>query len=643
MTGNKVDISVSTTDKNTENVLNRIERSVDKIENKFAKVGRTGNRSSKQIKSGFDSSLATFGKFAGAITGVGSLVGGVALVTNQLFVELRNLKSLQQTDADKQVEFESALVGAVRNAGGNFKSEEIKAEILELEKDTGVRPAIIANVVSSTLSARGATNKAQAQEAIEGTRAALNFAPELNSEDAAILAGSSVDIAKKTGFTPEESIGLAQNVGALAHVSKPRDLAQNVAPAMNALLDFNNSAQEAGSLIAAMTQGTNDFTGNMSRTASIQLAKQIEERGIGNSTAEGIQLLQQDPKLRKKFEEGGTFNGKSFPAVSTEANAFTTVRNLLNPDTQIAKAFNEGIDKIGDRQDAQKTYDDLVAEVKKVTRTSRLRRQAAAATDTANIEDVVGGMAAETRTTLSKALDAANFSDLRKKFILQGETEACKQRKAKIIESWRFYLRGLWCSGLRLSESLELYWDREDKLSLDFSRKHPMMRIRAESEKGNKDRLLPIVPEFAQFLQSVPEDQRTGPVFNPLAVKRYRDRMTPTAISKKVADIGELANVVVGDKGNIDKETGERKPRYASAHDLRRSFGERWSLKVMPQALMQLMRHESMETTLKYYVGRNADKVADAIWSTEADPLYNSLISSKNALSEDQNNESQIV
>ncbi len=33
---------------------------------------------------------------------------------------------------------------------------------------------------------------------------------------------------------------------------------------------------------------------------------------------------------------------------------------------------------------------------------------------------------------------------------------------------------------------------------------------------------------------------------------------------------------------------------------------------------MQLMRHESMETTLKFYVGRNAEKAAEAIWQTVA-------------------------
>ncbi|QDT84780.1 tyrosine-type recombinase/integrase [Gimesia chilikensis] len=214
---------------------------------------------------------------------------------------------------------------------------------------------------------------------------------------------------------------------------------------------------------------------------------------------------------------------------------------------------------------------------------------------------------------------------------IKGDSKECKQKEAEIQESWKFYLRGLWYSGLRLSESLELYWDREDKLSVDLSGKYPMLRIRAEAEKGNKDRLLPIVPEFASFLEEVPEDLRTGPVFNPRAIKCYQERMTAAAVSKKIADIGEDANIVVGDKGNIDKKTGKRKPRFASAHDLRRSFGERWAMKVMPQALMQLMRHESMETTLKFYVGRNAEKIAEAVWNADqSGSVYNPVISSQN-------------
>ena len=35
----------------------------------------------------------------------------------------------------------------------------------------------------------------------------------------------------------------------------------------------------------------------------------------------------------------------------------------------------------------------------------------------------------------------------------------------------------------------------------------------------------------------------------------------------------------------------------------------------MPQTLMELMRHESIETTLKYYVGRNAATTAAVLYA----------------------------
>ena len=34
----------------------------------------------------------------------------------------------------------------------------------------------------------------------------------------------------------------------------------------------------------------------------------------------------------------------------------------------------------------------------------------------------------------------------------------------------------------------------------------------------------------------------------------------------------------------------------------------------MPQLLQEMMRHESIETTLKFYVGRNANTAAATMW-----------------------------
>jgi len=72
---------------------------------------------------------------------------------------------------------------------------------------------------------------------------------------------------------------------------------------------------------------------------------------------------------------------------------------------------------------------------------------------------------------------------------------------------------------------------------------------------------------------------------------------------KYVGRIGERAGVVV------DPERG----KYASAHDLRRAFDHRRSRQVMPAVLKELMRHSSIETTMTYYVGQNAQATAE-LW-----------------------------
>lgn len=170
---------------------------------------------------------------------------------------------------------------------------------------------------------------------------------------------------------------------------------------------------------------------------------------------------------------------------------------------------------------------------------------------------------------------------------------------------WTFYLRGLWTSGLRLAESLELYWDREDKLHPVLSGRFPMLRIPADLEKGHKDRLLPMAPEFARLLESVPEAERVGPVFKLERFDGQKGRPATDRVSKIVGKIGAKANVRVDVR------------KTASAHDLRRAFGERWAARLMPAQLMELMRHESIDTTLSYYVGRNAERTAAILWDED--------------------------
>ena len=136
-----------------------------------------------------------------------------------------------------------------------------------------------------------------------------------------------------------------------------------------------------------------------------------------------------------------------------------------------------------------------------------------------------------------------------------------------------------------------------------------MLWVPGELEKGNEDRILPMAPEFAEFLRKTPFPDRIGYVFNPLPRRqRYSSRISAHHVSRVISRIGEAASVIVN--GNC--KTG--KVKYASAHDLRRSFGERWAPRVMPNVLQELMRHENYETTMRYYVGQNAKRTSSLLW-----------------------------
>ncbi len=172
--------------------------------------------------------------------------------------------------------------------------------------------------------------------------------------------------------------------------------------------------------------------------------------------------------------------------------------------------------------------------------------------------------------------------------------------------SWSRLLIGLWLSGLRLGEALELNWwdgsSHESALWIDMTGKYPLLGICAESEKGRQNRLLPITPDFGQWLRMVPDADRIGSVFPPVK-KRHLDVSNMDYVSKIICRIGKAAGVTVAATG-----------KTASAHDLRRTFGLRWAQKLYPAELQQLMRHASISTTMEFYAMMEARAFAEKLW-----------------------------
>jgi integrase len=86
-------------------------------------------------------------------------------------------------------------------------------------------------------------------------------------------------------------------------------------------------------------------------------------------------------------------------------------------------------------------------------------------------------------------------------------------------------------------------------------------------------------------------------------------------VSATLAKVGERARVKVDERTKRAKDGEPRQVvKWASAHDLRRSFGTRWAPRCTPAVLQRLMRHADIQTTMRYYVDLDADELAAGLW-----------------------------
>jgi integrase len=158
------------------------------------------------------------------------------------------------------------------------------------------------------------------------------------------------------------------------------------------------------------------------------------------------------------------------------------------------------------------------------------------------------------------------------------------------IEGWQFYLKIIWTTGLRRGEVLAVSWDDPEAIRPKRDKSgYVVLEIPAMRQKNKKTQTVPTIPAFAELLDTVPLDDRTGWLCNPVkfrGVGRYTDKRQ---VGRIVSKIGEKSG------------TGKH------AHDIRRGFGQRMAdAGIPPRDLQLMMRHASYTTTEAYYLKSDA-------------------------------------
>ena len=187
-------------------------------------------------------------------------------------------------------------------------------------------------------------------------------------------------------------------------------------------------------------------------------------------------------------------------------------------------------------------------------------------------------------------------------------------------DSWKFILHGLWESALRIDELMHVSWDEPGTIRPKWIEgKLPVLEIPAPMQKNDTEEDIPLLPAFEKLLLQIPKTVRTGWIFEPLSLQLRLGRKVrhqrPDAewVGKVISRIGQRAKIEVAP---ADERTGVE-IKFASAHDLRRSCGERLrNAGVPPLVICRVMRHSSWETTRRHYAPGDVQKDAEQLRSS---------------------------
>jgi len=290
--------------------------------------------------------------------------------------------------------------------------------------------------------------------------------------------------------------------------------------------------------------------------------------------------------FRRRFEDEhlATLTSKGQAAYQTALNHF---ERLMTPATAAVDA--DGVSTFKAR---------LLAEGRRITSVANYLRHLRTAFNWA----AEMGMAPKVKVKIPKQ---ATRKFMRGRPITEAEYRlmlaACKD------PALRRFIELLWYSGMRLREAEKFSWDSPPVLAQPDSKPYPTILFYSEGHKAGQDTVSPMTPELHKWLCKTPLNQRQGKVA-PLPLSERIGIKSPGPVLAKeasywITDLGEECGIVVSDDG-----------KFASAHDLRRAYGARWAKVVRPLTLQRLMRHRDFTTTLKYYIGLDAEDAGAELW-----------------------------
>lgn len=408
--------------------LQRVIAKQNQTENGMKKVERSSKRAGRGVEKSFGSQAAGHLKtFATGLIGAGGILAGIQLVNR----ELQRMVDLGKEVANITVTDAAAKQNLIRNLAGTSKEQkqQVLKGVEQISETTNVEQKFIAEAAAQGLSASG--------QDIDSTMKALDFAARAFAEapdQIAMAVGALLDLGKVTGSSdPLVNAGFQQFVAANSRVVSPQEQARNIPRALIGFQGSGGTSQEAAAVFAAVSNAAADITGEQTGTAMISLGDQLKEFFKEDAAARGVlrragiseeradqmsfverrNLLRENERLAKRFEESASFERK------TKAPILDLV---LKPQSLAAREFERVFAAANqpDQQFKDMAQDTLASrDLVESEEVAKVRRMAKEAGESAALADKKNAMVSELRSMLEDMLDRSGASGTQKMFELK--------------------------------------------------------------------------------------------------------------------------------------------------------------------------------------------------------------------------------
>jgi len=212
-------------------------------------------------------------RLAGVAAGYLSIQAAIQAVTREMESQdelRRQSRELAKELGDVQRET-LVMLGPVPQKEREDFVKRMEALASELKPEGGLRT--IYATMATALSAGGG----KVPEAVAATREAARIAPQ-SAEAMTMISQALLHLGKATGTQDaRENMGFLLGVAQQAAVTNMRDIAQYMSRGIIGVANIGGTAQEAGAIVAAITQAAPDPHGRIASTAAIGFAQQLDQ------------------------------------------------------------------------------------------------------------------------------------------------------------------------------------------------------------------------------------------------------------------------------------------------------------------------------------------------------------------------------